>query len=148
MTVHIADTLEELLVQADIIRVFRQDGAHFLGQCIHFVVGFCREQIEEDSRHPTKQIIIVIPLLLVVNTDDSIVKSRFLGVVDNLLYLFVIATDAFKHSFLIVLQTDTVKGGYVMRRIIRLEERIFSLLIVHISFSIIFLTSAVAPIAE
>ena len=129
MTVHILDTFEQLLVQTDIIGVFGQDRTHLLGQGIHLVVGLSREQVEEDGRHPTEQVVVVIALFLVIHTDDGIVESRFLGIVDDLVNLLIIPTDALQHRLLEIFQTDTVEGRHIMGRIIRQKKRILSLLL-------------------
>ena len=129
MTVHILDAFKEFLIETDIIRMFGQDGTHLLGQGIHLVVGLSREQVEEDGCHPTEQVVVVIALFLVVHTDDGIVESGFLGIVDDLLDLFIIPTDALQHRLLEILQTDTVEGRHIMGRIIRQKKRILSLLL-------------------
>ena len=136
---HILDTLKQPLVKTDIIGMFRQDRAHLLCQSVHLIVGLCRKQIEEHRRHTTKQVIVALAVLLVINTNDRIVESRFLRTIDNILYLFIVATDTFEHGFFEVLQPDTVEGCYVVRRIIRFKKRILSLLIlVHIFHYIFF----------
>ena len=129
MAVHILDTFEQLFVQTDIIRMFRQDRTHLLRQGIHLIVRLCREQVEEHRRDTTQQVVVVIAVFLVVHTDDGIVEGGFLGVVDDLLDLLVIPADTLQHRLLEVLKADTVEGRHIMGRIIRQKKRILSLLL-------------------
>ena len=103
MPMHILDPLKQFLVQADVVRMLRQDRTHLLRQRIHFVVGLGREQIEEHRRGTSQQIIVMIAVLLVIHIDDGIVESRFIRIIDDLLYLFIITTDTLQHRLLVIL---------------------------------------------
>ena len=131
MLMHIFDTLKQFFVESDIIGMLRQDWTHLLGQGIHLIVGLSRQQIEEYSTDTTQQVIIALTILLVIHTDDGIVESWFLGIVDNLVYLFLVTTDTLHKRLLIVLQTDTVKGHRVVRCIVFLEKGVESFLFTH-----------------
>ena len=141
VAVHILDALKEFLIEADVVGMLREDGTHLLGQRVHLVVRLGREQVEEHGAHPRQQVVIACPVLLVVDTDDRIVEGGFLRVVDKLLYLFVVATDALEHRFLIVLQTDTVERGRIVGRTIREEKGILSHFVFFHIFILHFLTS-------
>ena len=113
MQVYLTDALKQLRVQSHIIGMLRQDRLHLLCQCVHLVVRLGTEQVEEHRRHPVQQVVIVVTL--VKGIKDGIVESGFLWVVDSLLEILVIPSDAFHESLLIVFQPDTVEGHCVMQ---------------------------------
>ena len=129
VTMHIFDALKELFVQTDVVSMLRQDRTHLLGQLIHLIGGLCRKKIKEHSGDTRQKIVVAFAILLVIDTDNGIIKGRFLGVIDDLLNLLVVTTNTFQHGLLVVLQTDAIKGGRVMGRAIRLEEGVLSLII-------------------
>ena len=135
VTMHILDTLKQLLVQSYVIGMLRQYGLHLLSQSVHLVVGLSTQQVKKHRRHTVQQVVITIRLILF--TDNSIVEGGLLGVVDGLLYLLVVTTDALHEGFLIVLQTDTVERRRIVRRIIRSKKGISPLLYLFIHCSIL-----------
>ena len=106
-----ADALKQSGVQTNIIGMLRQYGLYLLGQRIHLVVGLGRQQVEENSRHTRQQTIVTLILLRI---DNGIVEGRFLRIVDNLLYLFIIATNTLHEGLFVVLHPYTVEGYHVM----------------------------------
>ena len=130
VAVHVLDALKQPLVQPYVVGMLGQDGRHLLRQGVHVVVRLGRQQVEEHCRRAAQQVVVVV--LLVVHVDDGIVERGLLGVVDNLVYLLVVAAYALHEGFFEVLQTDTVKRRRVVRRKVRLEKRILSLfLLIH-----------------
>ena len=125
MAMHILHTLEELLVEAHVVGMLRQDGAHLLCQGVHLVVGLGREEIEEHGRHTVEQ--VVVALRVVVLVDDGIVESGSCRIIDGFLEVFLVTADALHERLLIVLHTDTVEGRRVVGRAIRLEKRVLPL---------------------
>ena len=103
MPVYVLDTLEQFLVQADIIGMLRQDRTHLLCQCIHLIVCLGREQIEEHCRDTSQQVIVMLTVFLIIHVDDGIVEGRFIGVVDDLIDLFIITADTLQHRLLEIL---------------------------------------------
>ena len=124
MAMHILDALKEFLVETNIIGMLCQNRTHLLRQGIHLVVGLRRQQVEEHGTHTAEQVVVILAILLVIHIDDGIVESGLFRIIDDLLDLLVVTTDTFQHGLLVVLHTDTVKGGHVVRRMVRLEERI------------------------
>ena len=126
MLMNIFYALKQALVQTDIVGMLGKDGTHLLSQRIHLVVGLGRKQIKEYSRNATQQIVVALLILLVIYTDNGIVECRFCRIIDNTLYLFIVATDAFQHSLFEIFHADTVEWGCVVRCVIRFKERVRS----------------------
>ena len=131
MAMNILYTFKEFLVEADIIGMFRQDGTHLLSQSIHIIIGLCREEVEEYCADTTQQIIVVLSIFLIINIDDGIIEGRFLGIVNNLVDLLIITTDALHEGLLIVFQTDTVEWRRIVRCIIFFKKWVQSFLFTH-----------------
>ena len=121
MQVYLTDAFKEFRIQPHVIGVLRQDGLYLLRQSIHLVVGLGTEQVEEHRRHPRQQVVVALVLF---GIDDGIVEGRTLGVVDGLLYLFVITTDTLHEGFLEVFQSDAVEGHGVVWCAVRFKEGI------------------------
>ena len=124
MQMHLTDTLKQAGIEAHVVGVLCQNGLQLLCQRIHLVVGFSRQQVEEHRRHSGQQIIVSLVLLRI---DNRIVEGRLLRIVDGLLDLFIVTTDALHEGFLVVLQTNTVKGHSIVWRIVRFKKRILML---------------------
>ena len=127
VAVYVLDAFKQPLVQADVVGMLRQNRRHLLRQRVHVVVRLSRQQVEEHSRRASQQVVVVV--LLVVHRDDCVIERWLLRVVDNLVYLLVIAAYALHEGFLEVLQADTVKRRRVVRRIVRLKKRILPLIL-------------------
>ena len=123
---HVAHPLEQPGVEPHVVGVLCQDGLYLLGQCVHLVVGLGTEQVEEYRRHAAQQVVVALVFL---GVDDGVVECWLLRVVDGLLNLLVVASDAFHESLLVVFQTDAVEGHRVVRRPIGLKKRV--LMFVH-----------------
>ena len=127
MMIHILDTFEEPFVQSDIIGMLGEYRTQFLCQGIHLVVGVSTQQIEEYTRHLRQQVIISLVVLIVVHTNDGVLKRRCRWVVDDHLYLLILTTDTLHESLLVVFQPYLVEGWNLMGCMIVLEKGIHSL---------------------
>ena len=124
MHVHILHALEKLLVQPYVVGMLGQYGLHLLSQGLHLVVGLGTEQVEEHRGDALQQVVVALFVVLVV--DDGVVESRLLRVVDGLLYLLVVAPDAFHESLFIVFHAYAVEGHRVVRRAVFFEKWILT----------------------
>ena len=129
MTVYVFDAFKEAFVQTDIVGVLRQNGTHLLCQSVHLVGSLCRQQVEEHAADTRQEIVVAVVVFLVIDIDDGVVESWFLGVVDDLLYLLIVTTDALHHRLFVVLQGDAVERRRVVRCAIRQEERVLPLIL-------------------
>ena len=133
------DSLEEFLVEPHVVGVFRQDWLYLLRQGIHLVIRLRAEQIEEYGGDPRQQ--VVISVLVVVHVDYRVVKSRFIGIVYGLLYLFVVSSDAFEKRLFVVFESYLVKWHGLVWRGIRHEKRVlasflFCIFLFHTNYNI------------
>ena len=75
--IHTFHPFKHLWVEAHVVGMLCEYGAHLLCQCIHFIVGFGAEQVEEHCRHIIEQVIIAI---IVEGVDDGVFECGSLGV--------------------------------------------------------------------
>ena len=127
MAVNIFDAFKQPFVQADVIGMLCQQRTHLLCQLVHGVIRLSRQQIEEHRRGSRQQVIISLAVLFVVNRDDGIIKRRRLLAVYKLVYLLILTAHALHEGLIKVLQSDTVKGHRLVRRIIFSKKRINSI---------------------
>ena len=131
---HLADAFKQLGVQPHVVFMLRQDGLHLLSQLVHLVVRLSRQQVEEHRRNPFQQVVIAIAL--VKGIQDGIVESWFLGIVDSLLQILVVTTDALHEGLLVVCQLNTVKRHSVVQSAVRFEKWV--LMVAHTNVPILF----------
>ena len=91
--------------------MFGEDWLKFLCKSIHLVVCLCRKQIEEDCGNIVKQVIIAIIILCI---DNRIVECRRLRIINELINMFIITTDAFHEGFLVMLHLYKVERWSLM----------------------------------
>ena len=65
---------------------------------------------------------------------DSVVESRFIGVIRYLFYLFIVALYAFHECFFVVRCPNTTERHRVVRRFIGQEEGILVFCVLYILF--------------
>ena len=114
--VHGLDALKQLAVEPHVVGMFRQYGLQLLGQCIHLVVGFCTQQIEEHGGYPRQQVVVAV--VVVIGMDDGIVESGLVWIVDGLVHQFFVSAYAFHESLLIVFQANLVEGNTLVWSVI------------------------------
>ena len=130
--VHVFHSLEEFFVQSHVICMLGEHGLQLLGQGLHLVVGLGAHQVEEHGRYPAQQ--VVIPVIVFLGIDDGIVECGLFGIVDGLLYLLIIAADAFQKSLFVVLHPNTVEGHGVMWCLVVLKKGVYAnFIVVHIA---------------
>ena len=129
MLMDILYAFEKLWVEAYIIGMAGKYRAHLLSQCFHVVIAFGTEKIEENSCRAVEQVIIVSPSFDVILRDDSVLKGRLVGIIDNFLDLLVLTAYAFHHCFLIIAQFYLVEWDCVMWSIIWLKKWIYVLFV-------------------
>ena len=134
--VNVFHTLEKALVQPYVVSMLCQDGLHLLGQGLHFIVGLGAEQVEEHRRYTLKQVVVAVFVFLGI--DDGVVESRFVRVVDGLLYLLIITPDSFHESLFVVFHAYAVEGHSIVGGTVFFEKRILAYVVfTHVFFSIL-----------
>ena len=123
--VHVLHALEQPFVQANVVSVFGQDGAHLLSQGVEVVVGFGAEHARKGVRYAAQQVVVVLTLFD-VHSCYGVLECGLSWVVEDFVSLFVIASDAFHEGFFVVLGADTVEGHGIVRSIIGLKKGILS----------------------
>ena len=131
------DALEKRLVEHHVVFVLREDGSQLLRELVELVVGFGAEHVREHGRYAVEQVVIVFALAR-VHARNGVLESGLFGVVDGFLNLLIVASDALQKGLFVVFKLDSVEGNGVVRRVVRLKKRVYSLLIHKmVSFSLI-----------
>ena len=128
--IYIFNTCEQLFIQTDVVGMFGKNRTHFLGQRIQLVVGLRTQHAREYVRHPIQQVIIMLSFRR-VDPNDSVLKRRCFRIVDDLLYLFIIAPDTFHESFFVIFGMYLAKRDGVVWSVVGYKKRIDSFTILY-----------------
>ena len=111
-------SLIQLLIQENIVAVFRQHRSNLCFQRHHFVIGICFCQSKEHTAHTSQN------LPAVVQRHNRIFETRFLRIFHNSLDFFILLFNTFQESRLIMFHLDTVKVRCSIRGFKLRQERI------------------------
>ena len=111
--VNVFYSLEQLLVESDVVAVLGQYGAHLLCQGIHLVVALCAKHTVEHGRYSVEQRVVAYSLGDIY-TCDGIFESGFFWVVYYLVYFLVVTPDTFHKSLLVVRNRYPVEGDGIV----------------------------------
>ena len=118
LSMNSSHSLIQLLIQENIITVFRQHRRNLCFQRHHFVIGICFCQSKEHTAHTSQN------LSAVVQCHNRILKTRFIRVFYNSLNFLILLLNAFQESRLIMFHLDTVKVRCSIRGFKLRQERI------------------------
>ena len=118
LSMNSSHSLRQLLIQENIITVFRQHRRNLCFQRHHFVIGICFCQSKEHTAHTSQN------LPAVVQRHNRIFETRFLRIFHNSLDFFILLFNTFQESRLIMFHLDTVKVRCSIRGFKLRQERI------------------------
>ena len=118
LSMNSSHSLIQLLIQENIITMFRQHRSNLCLQRHHFVIGICFCQSKEHAAHTSQN------FPTVVQRHNRILKTRFIRILYNSLNFLILLLNAFQESRLIMFHLDTVKIRCSIRGFKLRQERI------------------------
>ena len=116
------DTLEQLVVERDVVVVLGEAGRNLLGDGLELVVGVGFGEAAEDEVYPGEQQAAELERL------DGILEGRSLGVVDDGFDFGIVLLDGLFESRHVVFGLDLVERRYAERSVKFAQKRILFLI--------------------